>query len=226
MQHNNLAARDRTPKSRLLCFTLLTRGQLGEPVIADSVDKRVFYAAEQDANPNKSFDGGRPSSIIIGKQLTPEALGSLLVHFENKVMFQGFCWNLNSFDQEGVQLGKVLAKRVPAHETDGTLKAYNDLLAILRITHKSMGLSLFETAPLFEITTGFEPVDDGFAAAPRFASQNAEIRRRRQGFSDRKRFGSDRGIRRRTFSPLVKTGRGFSFRALAIIRGISFSGKW
>ena len=90
----------------------------------------AFACGKQDANPNKSFEGGRPSSIIIGRQLTPEALGALLAHFENKVMFQGFCWNLNSFDQEGVQLGKVLAKRVLAHETDGALKAYSDLLAI------------------------------------------------------------------------------------------------
>jgi len=90
----------------------------------------AFACGKQDADPNKSFEGGRPSSIIIGEQLTPEALGALLAHFENKVMFQGFCWNLNSFDQEGVQLGKVLAKRVLAHETDGALKAYSDLLDI------------------------------------------------------------------------------------------------
>ncbi|MBR1566231.1 MAG: glucose-6-phosphate isomerase [Oscillospiraceae bacterium] len=90
----------------------------------------AFACGKQDENPNKSFEGGRPSSIIIGEQLTPESLGALLAHFENKVMFQGFCWNLNSFDQEGVQLGKVLAKRVLAHETDGALKAYSDLLDI------------------------------------------------------------------------------------------------
>ena len=90
----------------------------------------AFACGKQDANPNKSFAGGRPSSIIIGDQLTPEALGALLSHFENKVMFQGFLWNLNSFDQEGVQLGKVLAKRVLAHETDGALKAFSDLLGI------------------------------------------------------------------------------------------------
>ena len=65
----------------------------------------AFACGKQDENPNKSFEGGRPSSIIIGEQLTPESLGALLAHFENKVMFQGFCWNLNSFDQEGVQLG-------------------------------------------------------------------------------------------------------------------------
>ena len=90
----------------------------------------AFACGKKDENPNKSFAGGRPSSIIIGEQLTPEALGALLAHFENKVMFQGFVWNLNSFDQEGVQLGKVLAKRVLAHDTDGALKVYSDLLDI------------------------------------------------------------------------------------------------
>ena len=91
---------------------------------------RAFACGKQDADANKNFAGGRPSSIIIGEKLTPQALGALLAHFENKVMFQGFAWNLNSFDQEGVQLGKVLAKRVLAHETDGALKVYSDLLGI------------------------------------------------------------------------------------------------
>lgn len=90
----------------------------------------AFACGKSDDNKNKNFEGNRPSSIIIGEKLTPEALGALLAHFENKVMFQGFAWNLNSFDQEGVQLGKVLAKKVLAHETDGALKAYSDLLNI------------------------------------------------------------------------------------------------
>ncbi len=90
----------------------------------------AFACGKQDENRNKNFDGNRPSSIITGDQLTPEALGALLAHFENKVMFQGFLWNLNSFDQEGVQLGKVLAKKVLAHETDGALRAYSDMLGI------------------------------------------------------------------------------------------------
>ena len=90
----------------------------------------AFACGKADENRNKNFDGGRPSSIIIGEQLTPKTLGALLAHFENKVMFQGFVWNVNSFDQEGVQLGKVLAKRVLAHETDGALKVYSDLLNI------------------------------------------------------------------------------------------------
>ena len=90
----------------------------------------AFACGKDDADLNKKFEGGRPSSIIIGEQLNPASLGALLSHFENKVMFQGFAWNVNSFDQEGVQLGKVLAKRVLAHDTDGALKVYSDLLNI------------------------------------------------------------------------------------------------
>jgi len=90
----------------------------------------AFACGKDDEDQNKVFAGNRPSSIIIGEKLTPKALGSILAHFENKVMFQGFIWNVNSFDQEGVQLGKVLAKRVLAHETDGALKVYSDLLGI------------------------------------------------------------------------------------------------
>ena len=90
----------------------------------------AFACGKSDENRNKNFEGGRPSSIIIGEKLDPKTLGALLAHYENKEMFQGFVWNLNSFDQEGVQLGKVLAKRVLAHETDGALKVFSNLLNI------------------------------------------------------------------------------------------------
>ena len=90
----------------------------------------AFACGKDDQNPNKFFAGGRPSSIIVGDKLTPEALGALLAHFENKVMFQGFAWNINSFDQEGVQLGKLLAKKVLAKDTDGALTSYSQLLGI------------------------------------------------------------------------------------------------
>ena len=90
----------------------------------------AFACGKEDDDLNKHFDGGRPSSIIAGEKLTPESLGALLAHFENKIMFQGFLWNLNSFDQEGVQLGKVLAKRVLAHETEGALAEYAALFEI------------------------------------------------------------------------------------------------
>ena len=92
----------------------------------------AFAKGKDDSNPNKKFTGERPSSVIVGDQLTPGALGALLAHFENKVMFQGFTWNVNSFDQEGVQLGKVLASKVLAggEDMDPVLKAYSEILSI------------------------------------------------------------------------------------------------
>lgn len=125
-----------------LQFVGFKNNQIGrDVVIQDSTSQQklcanvvaqivAFACGKADENRNKNFEGGRPSSIIIGDKLTPQALGALLSHFENKVMYQGFVWNINSFDQEGVQLGKVLAKRVLAHDTDGALKAYSDLLNI------------------------------------------------------------------------------------------------
>ena len=71
----------------------------------------AFSLGKNDENPNKAFAGNRPSTLIVGEELGARQLGALFSHFENKVMFQGFAWNINSFDQEGVQLGKVLAKR-------------------------------------------------------------------------------------------------------------------
>jgi glucose-6-phosphate isomerase len=69
-------------------------------------------------NPNKSFPGNRPSSLLIADRLTPYSMGALLALYENKIALQGFCWNINSFDQEGVQLGKVLANRILAELTE------------------------------------------------------------------------------------------------------------
>jgi glucose-6-phosphate isomerase len=94
----------------------------------------AFAKGKDDPDKNKFFPGGRPSGLIHGKQLVPAALGSLLAHFENKVMFQGFLWNLNSFDQEGVQLGKLLTKKVLSGNAGtgyGVLDAYSSLLGLI-----------------------------------------------------------------------------------------------
>ncbi len=119
-------------KSSQMGSDVTIQGSTSQQKLCANVAAQIvaFACGKDDADNNKKFAGGRPSSIIIGEQLTPEALGALLAHFENKVMFQGFAWNLNSFDQEGVQLGKVLAKKVLAHDTDGALAVYSDLLNI------------------------------------------------------------------------------------------------
>jgi glucose-6-phosphate isomerase len=90
----------------------------------------AFALGQENDNPNKNFEGERPSSLLYGDRLTPQALGALLAHFENKVMFQGFVWNINSFDQEGVQLGKVLTKQVLGGAMEERLAAYARLLGV------------------------------------------------------------------------------------------------
>jgi glucose-6-phosphate isomerase len=62
--------------------------------------------------PFRVFDGNRPSNSIIFRQLTPRTLGSLIAMYEHKIFVQGVIWNIFSFDQWGVELGKVLAKRI------------------------------------------------------------------------------------------------------------------
>ena len=115
-----------------LANDVVIQGSTSQQKLCANVAAQIvaFACGKKDDNLNKNFKGGRPSSIIIGDELNPESLGALLAHFENKVMFQGFVWNINSFDQEGVQLGKVLAKKVLAHETDGALAEYSKLLNI------------------------------------------------------------------------------------------------
>ena len=125
-----------------LQFIGFVDSQSGEDIVVDGSTSQkklcanlsaqivAFACGKADENPNKNFPGGRPSSLIYGKSLTPKTLGALLAHYENKIMFQGFVWNLNSFDQEGVQLGKVLTKKVLAKNIDGALKEYADLFGI------------------------------------------------------------------------------------------------
>jgi glucose-6-phosphate isomerase len=62
--------------------------------------------------PHRVFEGNRPSNTILAEQLTPETLGKLVALYEHSVFTQGVIWNIDSFDQWGVELGKVLAKRI------------------------------------------------------------------------------------------------------------------
>jgi glucose-6-phosphate isomerase len=62
--------------------------------------------------PHRVFEGDRPSNVILADRLTPEALGKLVALYEHSVFTQGTIWNINSFDQWGVELGKALAQRI------------------------------------------------------------------------------------------------------------------
>ncbi len=120
-----------------LQFIGFKKSQKGEDVTYDGSGSQLklnanlaaqivaFAKGSKNANPNKNFTGERPSSLLYADRLTPRTLGALLAHFENKIMFQGLVWNINSFDQEGVQLGKILAKQILSGNTDDReLKAF------------------------------------------------------------------------------------------------------
>jgi glucose-6-phosphate isomerase len=62
--------------------------------------------------PHRVFEGNRPSNTILADRLTPEALGKLVALYEHSVFTQGAIWQINPFDQWGVELGKVLAQRI------------------------------------------------------------------------------------------------------------------
>ncbi len=84
-----------------------------QKLIANLLAQSMALAiGKDDVNPNKRFPGNKVNVILMANRLTPKSMGALLALYEAKIVFQGFCWNINSFDQEGVQLGKVLAGEI------------------------------------------------------------------------------------------------------------------
>ena len=83
--------------------------------------------------PHRTFEGNRPSNTILAQRLTPETLGKLIALYEHKVFVQGTIWHINSFDQWGVELGKVLANRiVPELSSDSELKHDSSTNTLIR----------------------------------------------------------------------------------------------
>jgi glucose-6-phosphate isomerase len=77
--------------------------------------------------PHRVFDGNRPSNTILADRLTPRILGALVALYEHSVFTQGAIWNINSFDQWGVELGKALAQRIiPELESSAEPKLNHD----------------------------------------------------------------------------------------------------
>jgi glucose-6-phosphate isomerase len=84
--------------------------------------------------PHRVFEGNQPSNMILAERLSPDALGKLVALYEHAVFTQGAMWNIDSFDQWGVELGKVLAQRIVPEleaQSDPTLNhdsSTNDLI--------------------------------------------------------------------------------------------------
>ncbi|MEV7500943.1 glucose-6-phosphate isomerase [Streptomyces sp. NPDC093018] len=89
----------------------LAFGKSAEEVRAEGVPEELV--------PHKTFQGNRPTTTVLARELTPSVLGQLIALYEHKVFVQGAVWDIDSFDQWGVELGKVLAKRVEPALTKG-----------------------------------------------------------------------------------------------------------
>jgi glucose-6-phosphate isomerase len=98
-EHHDLLAANLFAQTEALAF-----GKTAEQVAAEGVDAALV--------PHRTFRGNQPTNTILATRLTPRVLGQLIATYEHKVFTQGAIWGINSFDQWGVELGKVLAKRI------------------------------------------------------------------------------------------------------------------
>jgi glucose-6-phosphate isomerase len=109
--HENLAPHhDKLVANVLAQSEALMLGKTEEEVVAELKAQGLDKAAIKELTPHKVFPGNRPSNTLFYEQLTPETLGALVALYEHKVFTQGVIWNVNSYDQWGVELGKQLAK--------------------------------------------------------------------------------------------------------------------
>ena len=93
-----------------------------EKLISNMIAQSIAMAQGKASpdNPNKEFQGNRPSHILFAEEVNPKTLGALFALYEHKIALQGYIWGINSFDQNGVELGKVLANKVIDSFAGGT----------------------------------------------------------------------------------------------------------
>jgi glucose-6-phosphate isomerase len=102
------------------------KGKTGDEVRAEMRAQGLPEAEIEALIPHRTFPGNRPSNAILMDALTPSALGALIALYEHKVFVQGVLWDINSFDQWGVELGKVLARNIEAELTGEPCPAAHD----------------------------------------------------------------------------------------------------
>jgi len=104
----------------------LMKGKTADEVRKELVKDGMSGDALEKLIPHKVFTGNRPTNSILFPKLTPKALGTLIAFYEHKIFTQGIVWNINSFDQWGVELGKQLAKAIlPELEKPGVVTTHD-----------------------------------------------------------------------------------------------------
>ncbi len=104
----------------------LMNGKTNEEVAAELKAAGKSAPEIEKLGPHKIFTGNRPTNSILFKKLTPRTLGSLIAMYEHKIFVQGVIWNIFSFDQWGVELGKQLARRIlPEIKNDAAVQSHD-----------------------------------------------------------------------------------------------------
>ncbi len=104
----------------------LMKGKTYEEVVSELTQQGMSSEQINFQAPFRVFDGNKPTNTLLVKQLTPETLGTLIALYEHKIFVQGIVWNVFSFDQWGVELGKVLAKKIlPELSTTGEVSTHD-----------------------------------------------------------------------------------------------------
>jgi glucose-6-phosphate isomerase len=127
MSHNPIADHHDKLLSNFFAQTeALMNGKTTEEVKEELLKTGMSEDEVRFHTPFRVFEGNKPSNSILFKQLTPRTLGSLIALYEHKIFVQGVIWNIFSFDQWGVELGKVLAKKIlPELQTGGDVSAHD-----------------------------------------------------------------------------------------------------
>jgi len=104
----------------------LMRGKTAKEVREELIQSGMTGKALEDLIPHKVFTGNRPTNSFLVEKITPRTLGTLIAMYEHKIFTQGIIWNINSFDQWGVELGKQLAKNIlPELIKEGTITSHD-----------------------------------------------------------------------------------------------------
>ena len=125
--HNPVGDHHRILLSNFLAQTeALMKGKTEDEVREELQMQHLSEERIEALLPYKTFQGNKPTNSIVFKQLTPRALGRLIAMYEHKIFVQGVIWNIYSFDQWGVELGKQLAKQIlPELETDDNIVSHD-----------------------------------------------------------------------------------------------------
>ncbi len=129
--HGNQDHHDKLMSNFFAQTEALLNGKSAEQVQAEFQKQGIDVERATFLSPFKVFSGNRPTNTLLINQLTPESLGELIALYEHKIFVQGVIWNIFSYDQWGVELGKQLANSILDEINSGNMKEHDSSTSFL-----------------------------------------------------------------------------------------------